>query len=292
VNSKKETFIFEVSEKNFESIVIKNSEKIPVFVEFMGVWSGPCIQMSEEIANLAKEFSGQFIFAKVDIDEQDTLMKSYGVENIPNLQVFIDGKVVQKQEGLMTQDELRLLLKEVGIYSHINEMSQQAREKHMAGDSLGAIQLLTNAIKKDPSNTNIAMDMVQIFIDLNELDQAEGLFNQLPDSEKNSDMGKVLIGQLTFLRLASKTVGKFQLQQQLLSSPDSCDAHFDMAVCLVAEKDYQEAVNHLFEIMKIDRNYKDSAAREMIVTITNMLAPNNPELSSEFRSKLGSFLNV
>ncbi len=292
VSSEKEVFIFEVSKQNFESTVIQNSSKIPVLVEFMGVWSGPCIQMSEEISNLAKEFAGQFIFAKIDIDEQAELMKDYGVEIIPNLQVFVDGKVAQTQEGLMTQDELRLLLKEFGIYSKVNELRQQAREKHMAGDSLSAIQLLTNAMKQEPSNTKVAMDMVQIFIDLNELAQAEGLFNQLPDTAKDSDMGKLLIGQLTFLSLASKTEGKFQLQQQLLTSPDNCDVHFDMAVCLIAEKDYQEAVNHLFEIMKIDNNYKENAAREMIVTVTNMLAPNNPELSSEFRSKLGSFLNV
>jgi len=292
VSSEKEVFIFEVSKQNFESTVIQNSSKIPVLVEFMGVWSGPCIQMSEEISNLAKEFAGQFIFAKVDIDEQAELMKDYGVKNIPNLQVFVEGKVVQTQEGLMTQDELRLLLKEFGIYSKVNELRQQAREKHMAGDSLSAIQLLTNAMKQEPSNTKVAMDMVQIFIDLNELAQAEGLFNQLPDTAKDSDMGKLLIGQLSFLRLASETKGKFQLQQQLLTSPDNCDVHFDMAVCLIAEKDYQEAVNHLFEIMKIEKNYKENAAHEMIVTITNMLAPNNPELSSEFRSKLGSFLNV
>ncbi len=292
VSSEKEIFIFEISKNNFESTVIQNSSKIPVLVEFMAIWSGPCIQLSEEISSLAKEFAGQFIFAKVDIDEQADLMKDYGVENIPNLQVFVDGEVVQTQEGLMSHDELRLLLKEFNIYSKIDEMRQQAREKHMAGDPINAIQLLTNAIKQDPSNTKVAMDMAQIFIDLGELDQAEGLFNQLPDSAKDSDMGKMLIGQLTFLRLASETAGKSDLQQQLLTNPDNCDVHFDIAICLIAEKSYQEAINHLFEIMKINKNYKDDAAREMIITVTNMLAPNNPELSSEFRSKLGSFLNV
>lgn len=257
-----------------------------------GVWSGPCIQMSDEVANLAREFAGQFIFAKVDIDEQEELKKKYSVENIPNLQVFVNGKVVKTEEGALNQDELRQLLKEFDIYSRVDEIRQQAREKHMAGDSVSAIQLLTKAMQHESSNTNVAMDMVQVFIDLNELNQAEGLFNQLPDSAKNSDMGKLLVGQLTFLRLASKTDGKFQLQQQLLANPDNCDAHFDMAVCLIAEKDYQSAVNHLFEIMNVDKDYKDNAAHEMIITVTNMLAPNNPKLSSEFRKKLSSFLNV
>ena len=173
-------------------------------------------------------------------------------------------------------------------HQEIDETRQQARNKHMAGDTVAAVKLLTQAIKKDPSNIDIAMDMNQIFIDLNELDQAKGLFNQLPEDAKNSSMGKSLMGQLTFLALATNTQGKTKLQQILLTEPNNCDAHFDLAICFVADKNYMEAVDHLFKIIKIDENYKDTAAREMIINIAKMLAPNNPELSSEIHRKLSS----
>ena len=175
------------------------------------------------------------------------------------------------------------------VKNQTDNMRLQAQEKHMNGDTVAAIQLLTQAIQQDLSNTNTAMEMTQIFIDLNELDQANNLFNQLPDSAKTSDMGKSLIGQLTFLDLAAKTPGKFQLQQSLLTNPNNCDVHFDLAVCLIAERDYEQSVDHLFEILKIDSNYKDDAAREMIINVSNMLAPNDPELSSKIRSRLSSF---
>lgn len=284
----KEVYIFEASQKNFETVVIQNSHKLPVLVEFMGIWSGPCIQMSEEISTLAKEFVGEFIFAKVDIDEQPELMKEYAIENIPSLKVLVNGKVVQTEEGLLTQKELRDVLKNVGVYSQVNELRQAAQEKHMTGDTATAIQLLSQAMQQDPSNTNTAMDMVQIFIDLNEKDQAIALFNQLPNNAKTSDMGKLLTGQLTFLDLASKTNGKSQLQQLLMTTPNDCDANFDLAICLIAEKDYEQAVNHLLDIMKINPDYKDHAAREMAITVINMLAPNNAELSSQLRRKLSA----
>ena len=50
-----EVFVFEVSSQNFDSVVIQNSFKLPVLVEFMGVWSGPCIQMSDELSGLASK---------------------------------------------------------------------------------------------------------------------------------------------------------------------------------------------------------------------------------------------
>ncbi|HIO93691.1 MAG TPA: tetratricopeptide repeat protein [Leucothrix mucor] len=286
--SEREVFIFEVSKRNFESVVIQNSFKLPVVVEFMGIWSGPCIQMSEEISVLAKEFSGQFIFAKVDIDEQAELVEKYSIKNVPSLKVFVDGEIVQTEEGQLKQNELRDVLKNRGIYSHIDEMRTQAREKHMAGETLAAIQLLTQAMQLDSSNVKTAMDMSQVFIDLHELDQAKSLYNQLPNSAKNSEMGKALLGQLAFFNLAEKTQGKDKLLQLLIEYPDNCDFHFDLAVCLIAEKNYEQAVSHLFDIMKIDTGYKDGAAKEMIVNVTNMLAPNNAELSGEFRQKLSS----
>ena len=286
--SNNEVFIFEASEHNFDSVVIQNSFKIPVLVEFMGVWSGPCIQMSDELSGLAQEFPAQFIFAKVDIDEQAELKTQYEIENVPCLKVFVNGEVVKTEEGLLNQAELRDVLKEYGVYSQTDDMRMQAREKHISGDTIAAVKLLTEAIQKDPSNTKIAMDMAQIFIDMNELEQASGLFNQLPDSAKKSDMGKSLVGQLSFMDLAAKTPGTFQLQQSLLTSPNNCDVHFDLAVCLIAERDYEQAVDHLLEIMKIDANYKDDAAKEMIINVANMLTPNNPELSSKIRSRLSS----
>ena len=47
----------------------------------------------------------------------------------------------------------------------------QARQHHLKGETSEAITLLADAIKQDPSNAKIAMDMVQIFIDLGDLDQ-------------------------------------------------------------------------------------------------------------------------
>ena len=106
-----EAFIFEVSQSNFDSTVILNSYKIPVVVEFMGVWSEHCILLEDSLVALAKEFAGQCIFAKVDIHEQKELRKEYEIQNVPTLKVFKDGAVVRTEEGLLSADELGAMLK-------------------------------------------------------------------------------------------------------------------------------------------------------------------------------------
>ena len=288
--SNQDVMVFEASKSSFNTTVILNSYKYPVLVEFMGMWSEPCIHMSEDLATLAAEFAGQFAFVKIDSEEQEELMKEFDVKKIPTLKVFKDGEVTVTEEGQLNQADLRELLKSQGIYRQSDELRMQARTKHMAGDMIGAVTLLTQAIQQDPANTRVAMDMVQIFLAINELQQAQTLFNKLPDKDKESDTGKVLTGQLTFKDLATKTEGKDNLLTRISNNPDDHDARFDLAICLVAEHDYPQAIDNLFEIFDKDPEYKEGAAKEMIINLSNMLAANEPQLAQESRRRLGSAL--
>ncbi|MEA1890981.1 MAG: tetratricopeptide repeat protein [Pseudomonadota bacterium] len=286
-----EVFILEVGEQGFPRYVIENSHKLPVLVEFLGVWSEPCMIMADVLHDLAHEFAGQFVFAKVDIDEQQGLREQYKIENIPTLLVFQDGEVTFTQAGQMHEEELRVVLKGIGVFRASDELRSQAREKHMAGDTPGAILLLTQAIQEDPGNTRVAMDMVQIFIDTSQLDQARGLFNKLPERDRESEMGKSLTGQLTFADLAASTSGIEELTARLAEDDGNHAARFDMAVCLVSQHDYDGAMEQLFTVLEQEPDFKQGAAREMIITITNMLAPNEHQQAADYRRRLANLLN-
>ena len=283
--------VFEVSETGFDRYVLENSHKVPVLVEFMGVWSKPCVVMADTIHDLAQEFAEQFVFAKVDIDEQQGLGDRFNIQNVPTLLVFQKGEVTFTQEGQLQADELRVLLEGLGVFRESDALREQAREKHLEGDTHGAIMLLTKAIKKDPSNTRIAMDMVQVFIDIGETAQAQGLFNKLPDKDKNSDMGKSLLGQLSFVELAAKTEGINKLTTRLADNADDHDARFDLAVCRVVGHDYRGAMDELFTLLEKAPDYKDGAAKEMIITVANMLAPNDPEHARQYQQRLANLLS-
>ena len=286
----KDVFVFEVSQQSFGQSVILNSHKVPVVVEFMAVWSEPCIAMADVFTSLASEYAEQFVFAKVDIEEQVELKQQYKIKNVPTVIVFKGGEAVRTELGQLQENEARALLKDFGIFRESDAMREQAREKHLAGDTPAAILLLTEAIKKDPGNTRIAMDMVQVFIDMGELAQAQQLFARLPQKDRQTDMGKMLTGQLAFLDLAANTDGIAALTKRIAANPDDFDARFDLGICYVATHEYHEAMDQLFYILQHEPEYKQGAAREMIVTVTNTLAPVNNELAQEFRRRLANTL--
>ncbi len=286
----KEIFVFEINQKSFNQTVLLNSHKIPVFVEFMGAWSGPCMIMDGLFSGLAKEFAEQFIFAKVDIDEQPELRKTYNIESVPTLMVFKEGKLVRTEGGELKEYEARNMLKDFGVFHVADLMREQAREKHLTGDTPTAIIQLTEAIKADPSNTRVAMDMVQIFIDIGELEQANGLFARLPEATRASEEGKALNGQLTLATYAAKTDNVEILQSRLATNPNDFDARFDLAIRQITQYQYFDAIDNLFYIQKQESKYKEGAAKEMLITISNILSSTNNELAQEIRRKLASLL--
>ncbi|CAB5496209.1 Thioredoxin [Bathymodiolus thermophilus thioautotrophic gill symbiont] len=291
MSNEKKPLIFEVSQSNFEELVIHNSLHLPVLVEFMGVWSGPCIKTADAIAELATEFAGAFIFAKIDIDEQDALKQQFAIVNVPTLVVFKGGCEIQREEGELQTEALRILLKHYGIFRKSDELRTQARQKHMEGDTQAAIILLTEAISSDPGNTRVALDMVQIFLDIGEVEQAQGLFGRLPESAQKSEIGLSISSQFNFLRLAQNTAGMVTLQAQVLESPDDYQAHFDLAVCLFSQHDIEQGMENLFFIQTNKPDFKAGAAQEMIGLICNMLANSNPEKSGGYRRRLANLVS-
>lgn len=283
--------IFEVSQSNFSDVVLFNSNKVPVVVEFMGVWSGPCIQLSDRISDLAKEFPGEFIFAKVDIDEQEALKDQYNITNVPTVLVFSGGEEKRREEGLLEEAELRVLLKQYDIFNPIDELREQAREKHLNGDTQSAIMLLTQAIQSDGSNMRVALDMVQIFLDIGEIDQAQSLFDRLPEQAHKMEMGNAITSQLNFIRLAQNTAGLEHLRMQVFQSPEDYQARFDLAICLIATHEIEKAMDELFFIQTNEPEFKDGAAREMIGMVCNMLANTNAQAAAAYRQKLASLLS-
>jgi len=287
----KEALVFEVSDSSYGKYVLLNSHKVPVVVAFEGVWSEHCMILADIFSSLANEFAESFVFAKVDIDQNPELKQKYNIEHVPTLAVFIDGEAVRFEVGLLSESGARALLRDFGIFSESDDMRQRARELHIQGETPQAITLLAEAIKKDPTNTRIALDMVQIFIDIGEYGEAASLLDSLPEADRGSETGKSLAGQLWIIEQAGKTEGVEKLSARVANNSEDYDARFDLALCEMSRHDYEHAMEQLFYIQEHDPDYKEGAAREMIVTIINFHAADNPEFAQQYRRKLSGMLS-
>ncbi len=85
----------------------------PVLVDFYADWCGPCRIQGPKLDEVARRMDGRAIVAKVDVDREPELARSFGVQSIPTLVVLKAGKVVQKMVGVRDADTLVHLLESV-----------------------------------------------------------------------------------------------------------------------------------------------------------------------------------
>ena len=95
--------IVNLTKNDFEKVVLK-AEK-PVLIDFWATWCGPCQMLAPIVHEIAEEHP-EFLICKVDVDEEMELARQFGIESIPTLIAFKDGKAIGKMVGLRKKEDI------------------------------------------------------------------------------------------------------------------------------------------------------------------------------------------
>ncbi len=95
----------EVSDGNFAAEVLAAGGT--VLVDFWAPWCGPCRMQTPILEGIAKELNGKARIVKLNTDENPQTARQYGINSIPTLILFKDGKEVERMVGVQPAESLK-----------------------------------------------------------------------------------------------------------------------------------------------------------------------------------------
>jgi len=96
--------IVHVTDDSFESDVLKSN--VPVLIDYWAEWCGPCKMIAPVLDEVAGEYAGKLIVAKLNIDDNPNTPPRYGIRGIPTLMLFKDGEVEATKVGAVSKSQL------------------------------------------------------------------------------------------------------------------------------------------------------------------------------------------
>ncbi|HHT00102.1 MAG TPA: tetratricopeptide repeat protein [Thiomicrospira sp.] len=285
-----EAMIVNVTINNFQEMVMQNSKRLPVLINFWSPLNEQSKLANTILEKLAEEMAGKFILAKVLYEQQTEIVEKLAVPNPPFYKLIKDANIVTEQAGLLSESAYREMLN-----AHIEEAPSEILRKQAGlafadGEYDQAIQLLGEAAKTDPNNFKIHLDLVQMYLHTGHLDKAKNLFEKLPEEAQKDPQGKELDGILYFSEAIAQVSDIQAIQAALAEDPNDCHALHALAGYLILNGQVENALQTLFKLFTIDRTYQDGLAQKSIIKAFEMLTAKAPELVTAYRRKFQSLL--
>jgi len=277
--------------KDFMRDVIEASREVPVLVDFWAPWCGPCRQLTPVLEKAVRAAKGAVKLVKLNIDEHPQIPGQMGVQSIPAVFAFQDGRPVDGFMGALPEARIkafiaRLTGDETADAAADMETAEAALD---AGDANTAAQLFAEALQKDAENARAAAGLAKCYLKTGDVTRAEQTLALVPPAKADSAPVASARASLDLARKAASAGDAETLRARLQANPNDTQSRFDLALALNARGDRQAALDELLTIIRKDRPFNDDAARKQLLQLFDAWGPSDPATISG-RQRLSSLL--
>jgi putative thioredoxin len=158
----------DVTDSTFESAVLERSRTLPVVVDFWAEWCGPCRQLGPVLEREVAAHEGKVELAKIDVDANPRVAQAFGIQSIPAVKAFRDGRVAAEFVGAQPPAAVKSFLDSL-LPSEADGLVAQGDEES-----------LRRAVELEPSRADAAVPLARILLGRGDADGALAVVREVP----------------------------------------------------------------------------------------------------------------
>jgi putative thioredoxin len=255
--------VVEVTDADFMDRVVEESNRRPVVVDLWASWCGPCKMLGPILERVAEQRKGEFLLAKLDVDANPYTAGQFGVQSIPTVIAFRDGRPVDGFIGAMPEPMVNEFIDRI-LPTEADLVAKEAMQEEAEGDVSDAEHGYREALEADARNRSARLGLGRILAERGDLDEArETLMPLLPDEEAESVLAGIEVSSWLHVTEAGTLAS---------------------AKRLAAQGKWREALDGMLGTLRDDPD-----ARRAMLEVFSVLGDEDP-LVAEYRRKLANAL--
>jgi putative thioredoxin len=267
----------DVTTATFQADVIAASRETPVLVDFWAPWCGPCKQLAPYLEKAVRESGGRVKLVKMNIDDHPAIPGQLGIQSIPAVIAFKNGKPVDGFMGAVPESQIVTFINRVAGPDEAElqaaEYLKLAKERLAAGDAEAALEIFSVLSEQDPENQEALLGVAECLVDMNDLEAGKAAAEKLTDAAKKLPAYTALQAKITLAEQVATLGDPREFEQRLNANPKDHQARFDLAMIENAKGSRTAAADHLLHIIRTDRTWNDDGARKQLLQFFDAWGP-------------------